>query len=68
MQAKILRLPSVLCKTGLSRSALYVLLSQRAFPMQVKLSSRAVGWLENEIENWIGQRAAERNSSEEGLK
>jgi prophage regulatory protein len=33
------------------------------FPRRVKLSYRAVAWLEDEIEAWIAARAAERDAA-----
>ena len=53
---RILRLRSVLDKTGDSRSGLYLKVSQGKFPKPIKLSTRSVGWLENEVEQWIDQR------------
>ncbi len=50
---RILRRPDVTSITGLSRSTIYALMEKGAFPKQVKLGSRAVGWLESEIENWL---------------
>lgn len=52
----ILRLPSVKTRTGLSRSSIYLKISQGAFPRQIKLSERSAGWLESEIDEWINQR------------
>jgi predicted DNA-binding transcriptional regulator AlpA len=32
------------------------------FPRQIQLGARAVGWLESEINDYIGARAAERGT------
>jgi prophage regulatory protein len=61
--AQIERLPAVLARTGLSRSAAYLAIAQGAFPKQVKLSTRAVGFLAAEVDAWIAERAARRSSS-----
>ena len=56
MRTRILRLTEVLELTGLSKSTLYRRLEAGEFPQQAKLggpSSRAVGWLENEVYAWI---------------
>ncbi len=53
---RILRLKSVLDKTGDSRSGLYLKISKNIFPKPIKLSSRSVGWLEFEVNDWIDQR------------
>lgn len=49
--------------TGLARSTLYKPIAQKPFPAPVKLSERAVAWLQPEIDTWIGSRA--RSSSAE---
>jgi prophage regulatory protein len=53
MQRKILRLPIVLDRTGLSRSTVYLRVSEGKFPRPVSLGARAVGWIETEVEEWI---------------
>jgi len=52
----ILRLPEVKKSTGLSRSTIYLRVSQGAFPKPVSLGGRAVGWLEAEIQQWLERR------------
>jgi prophage regulatory protein len=60
----ILRLAPVKGKTGLGKTQIYELISRGEFPAQIKLSSRAVGWLSSDIDNWIADRvAASRNAS-----
>ena len=54
--AKMLRLPAVLQRTGLSRSALYALKKAGHFPQPLRIGARAVAWLEDEIEAWIKSR------------
>lgn len=49
----ILRLPAVIERTGLSRSTIYLRVSQGSFPKPVSLGERAVGWLESEIQTWL---------------
>jgi prophage regulatory protein len=53
----ILRLPSVIARTGLSRSAIYQRVSDGSFPCQRSLGARAVGWLEWEIDDWLERLA-----------
>lgn len=50
---KILRLPVVMARTGLSRSSIYRKISQQTFPNQVYLGTRSVGFIESEIEIWL---------------
>jgi prophage regulatory protein len=59
-QTIILRLPEVRKRIGLGRSSIYSLVRQGNFPPPVRLSARAVGWREIEIERWIAERAAAR--------
>jgi len=56
---KICRLPEVIDRTGLSRSAVYDLISKDKFPSQINLGPRSVGWVENEITDWIDARIDE---------
>lgn len=53
---RILRLPQVCKMTGLRRSFVYELQAEHRFPRSFKLGSRAVGWLEREIQAWISTR------------
>jgi prophage regulatory protein len=48
----ILRLPDVKRSTGLSRSTIYLRISQGTFPKPVSLGGRAVGWLQAEVQQW----------------
>ena len=53
MTHTILRLPAVKTRTGLSRSTIYLRVSQGTFPKPVNLGVRAVGWVEAEIQEWL---------------
>ena len=53
---RILRLPSVRERTGLSRSSIYLRISEGRFPRPISLGERAVGWLESEITEWLNRR------------
>ena len=63
MEQHILRLPTVKAITGLSRSTIYLRMSEGSFPRQVNLGSRAVGWLASEIDHWIEEKLASRNQA-----
>ena len=58
MTEKILRLPEVQKRTGLSRSTLYTKIKQGSFPKPISLGVRAVGFVEAEISDWIDRRIA----------
>jgi len=62
MGAPILRLPDVIKATALSRSAIYDLIAKGKFPKQIKLTSRSSGWVSSEVEQWVDDRIAERDS------
>jgi len=53
---RMLRLPDVLKRTALSRSQIYRLIEQDDFPKQVRLSERASGWIEEEVDGWLRER------------
>ena len=61
---KLLRLPDVKARTGLSRSSIYLRMSEGSFPTSVPLGARAVGWVESEIENFLESRIKARASVE----
>lgn len=56
MTQKILRLSTIKTLTGLSRSSIYLRISEKRFPKPINLGGRAVGWLEYEIDAWIDQQ------------
>ena len=56
MGQHILRLPTVKAITGLSRSTIYLRMSEGTFPEKISLGSRAVGWLETEVQDLLDER------------
>ena len=59
MEYKIIRLNEVKVITGLSRSTIYLRMAEGKFPQQISLGSRAVGWINSEIIDWIEHRISE---------
>lgn len=55
----LLRLPTVLQRTQLSRSKLYELLDQDRFPKPAKIGERVNAWRDSDIEEWINAQFAE---------
>ena len=55
MATAILRLPTVKARTGLSRSTIYLRISEGR-SRNPSLGSRAVGWVEAEITDWLNQQ------------
>ena len=63
MQGEVLlRIKAVKEKTGLKHATLYKLISDGKFPKPIKLSERCVGWLLSEVEKFIQDRIAGRDS------
>ncbi|NPV24428.1 AlpA family transcriptional regulator [Bradyrhizobium sp. 81013] len=50
---RIIRLKTVLARTGLSRSTIYRKIAEGTFPAQLKISSNGTGWHESEVSRWI---------------
>ena len=50
---RIIRLKTVLSRTGLSRSTIYRKIAEGTFPAQLKISTNGTGWHESEINRWI---------------
>ncbi|CAM2928557.1 helix-turn-helix transcriptional regulator [Moritella viscosa] len=64
MSNKIVRLPHVKSQTGLSRSSIYLRMSQGEFPKSISLGARAIGWLEADINQWLEDKiTASKNAS-----
>lgn len=63
MRNRIIRLPEVINRTGLSRSTIYEYIKIGIFPRQINLGIRAVGWYEDDIEKWLQLRAGCREGN-----
>lgn len=63
MAQRILRRAEVLHRCGLSRSSLYAFMAQGTFPNSVKISVRAVGWFESEIDDWLKARTKQSTNA-----
>lgn len=57
---RIIRLQTVLARTGLSRSTLYRKIADGTFPEQVKISVHGAGWHESAVNRWIDDPPAYR--------
>jgi len=53
---RILRMPEVLRRTGLSRATVYRKQGNGTFPAAMKVSTRCVGWPESAVETWLRNR------------
>jgi prophage regulatory protein len=59
---RILRLPEVEAKVGLKHDSIYRGAREGWFPKPFKLSERASGWFEHELDEWLEKRAAAREA------
>lgn len=50
---RIIRLKTVLERTGLSRSTIYRKIREGSFPAQLKLTVHGAGWHESAVSRWI---------------
>ena len=72
-QKRFIRLPEVLSRTGFGRTSIYRKMEEGTFPKCLKLGgpikdhtkfdSRAIAWIEDEIEKWVEDRIEDRNSA-----
>ena len=56
MTTRILRLPAVLSRIGVSRSTVYRLIASGHFPAPRRLGPNSVGWWEADVEAWVVSR------------
>lgn len=59
---QVLRCPAVLEKTGMTRAGMYREMANGSFPKPIKLSAKAVGWVEEQVDAWIEKRIAASQS------
>ncbi|RWH72467.1 AlpA family phage regulatory protein [Mesorhizobium sp.] len=57
---RIIRLRTVLDRTGLSRSTLYRKIAEGTFPAQIKISINGAGWRESDVSLWVADPVAWR--------
>jgi prophage regulatory protein len=50
---RILRLKTVLDRTGLSRATLYRKVQAGTFPKQIRIAVRCAGWRESAVNDWM---------------
>lgn len=61
----ILRLRDVKARTGLSRSTIYLRMSEGLFPKPISLGGRSVGWIEAEVSEWIADKVVNSRQGEQ---
>ncbi|MGO8840924.1 MAG: helix-turn-helix transcriptional regulator [Methyloceanibacter sp.] len=60
---RLIKRPEVEAKTGLSKSAIYDGMSRGIFPKPAKLGPKSVAWVEAEVDAYIAERVAARDSA-----
>lgn len=60
---RIIRLKTVLARTGLSRSTVYRKIAEGTFPRQLPISVHGAGWHESAVDRWIANPAAYRDEA-----
>ncbi|WP_206454790.1 helix-turn-helix transcriptional regulator [Aurantimonas marina] len=63
---RIVRLNTVLSRTGLSRSTIYRKIAEGTFPAQIRISINGAGWRESDIDRWIEDPVSWRPRRENG--
>lgn len=58
---RLIKLKKVIAVTGLSRSPIYKYMDESQFPQSASLGERSVAWVEEEVQDWILERVAERD-------
>jgi len=66
MTKRLIRLPEVKSKTGLSRSTIYAFMKDGKFPSSFLVSERMACWLESSIDEWIESKIPSKVGSKEG--
>ncbi|UCV28105.1 AlpA family phage regulatory protein [Ferribacterium limneticum] len=56
MEDKIIRMPEVMAKVGLRKSAVYNMIKRGEFPAQIRLGENSVGWIEADVDEWVRVR------------
>lgn len=57
---RIIRLKTVLARTGLSRSTVYRKIADGTFPAQIRISVHGAGWRETAVDRWMADPAGYR--------
>ena len=71
-QKRFIRLPEVMSRTGYGKTSIYRKMGDGSFPKSIKLGgppldpiafdSRAIAWIEREVDQWMESRIEERDS------
>lgn len=60
METRIIRKPELFSKIGLSDATIWRMEKAGRFPGRIKLGGNSVGWFNDEINDWLTEKAARR--------
>lgn len=63
----IIRINTVIRRSGRSKTSIYEGVRERTFPAPIPIGARAVGWIEEEVNDWIEERISEARSGKPKL-
>lgn len=63
MEQRIIRKPELFSKIGLSDATIWRMERSGKFPGRIRLGGNSCGWFDNEIEDWLATKAADRKES-----
>ena len=63
---RVLIFPELKSEKGIPWSRVEIWRKEKAgkFPKRIKLGDRAIAWIESEIDGWLAERAAERDTDD----
>lgn len=61
-ELRLIKIGEVLATCAISRSSLYTLVRDGAFPAPVKLSERSSAWVQREVLEWVAARMRARDN------
>ncbi|MDR1848929.1 MAG: AlpA family phage regulatory protein [Zoogloeaceae bacterium] len=61
---QLMKLPDLKKELGISRTGIYAAVASGDFPAQIKISSRSVAWIREEVEEWVAKRKAARDAAQ----
>jgi len=64
---RIVRVKTVVARSGLSRSTIYRKIVEGTFPARIRISSKGTGWRESDIDRWVADPEAWRSSGKPGF-
>ncbi len=61
---RIIRMKTIVFRTGLSRSTIYRKIAEGTFPAQIRISVHGAGWKESDIDRWVENPVAWRPAND----